>query len=33
VVKYEENKNRMVDASLDGILHAKLYHRMHSLKV
>jgi hypothetical protein len=35
VVKYEKNKNRMslTDASLEGILHAKQYHRMHSLKV
>jgi hypothetical protein len=31
----EKNKNRMslTDASLEGILHAKLYRRMHSLKV
>jgi hypothetical protein len=35
VVKYEKNKNRMslTDASLEGILHAKQYRRMHSLKV
>jgi hypothetical protein len=35
VVKYEKNKNRMslTDASLEGILHAKHYRRMHSLKV
>jgi hypothetical protein len=35
VVKYEKNKNRMslTDASLKGILHAKQYRRMHSLKV
>jgi len=35
VVKYEKNKNRMslTDASLEGILHAKQYHHMHSLKV
>jgi hypothetical protein len=35
VVKYEKNKNRMslTDASLYGILHAKQYRRMHSLKV
>lgn len=34
VVKYEKNKNRMSlsDASLEGILHAKQYHRMHNLK-
>jgi hypothetical protein len=34
VVKYEKNKNRMslTDASLEGILHAKQYRRMHSLK-
>ncbi len=35
VMKYEKNKNRMnlIDASLEGILHAKQYHCMHSLKV
>jgi hypothetical protein len=35
MVKYEKNKNRMslTDASLEGILHAKQYRRMHSLKV
>jgi hypothetical protein len=35
VGKYEKNKNRMslTDASLEGILHAKQYRRMHSLKV
>jgi hypothetical protein len=35
VVKYEKNKNRMslTDASLEGILHANQYRRMHSLKV
>ncbi len=35
VVKYEKNKNHMslTDASLEGILHAKQYRRMHSLKV
>jgi hypothetical protein len=35
VVKYEKNKNRMslTDASLEGILHAKQYRHMHSLKV
>jgi hypothetical protein len=35
VVKYEKNKNRMslTDASLKGILHAKQYRCMHSLKV
>ncbi len=35
MVKYEKNKNRMslTDASLEGILHAKQYCRMHSLKV
>jgi hypothetical protein len=35
VVKYEENMNRMslTDASLEGILHAKQYRRMHSAKV
>jgi hypothetical protein len=35
VVKYEKNKNRMslTDASLEGILHAKRYSRMHSQKV
>jgi hypothetical protein len=35
VVKYEKNKNRrsVTDASLEGILHAKQYRRMHSLKV
>jgi hypothetical protein len=34
-VKYEKNKNRMslTAASLEGILHAKQYRRMHSLKV
>jgi hypothetical protein len=35
VVKYEKYKNRLslTDASLEGILHAKQYRRMHSLKV
>jgi hypothetical protein len=35
MVKYEKDKNRMglTDASLEGILHAKKYRRMHSLKV
>ncbi|KAH9576038.1 hypothetical protein CY35_01G142300 [Sphagnum magellanicum] len=35
VVKYEKNKNRMslTHASLKGILHAKQYRCMHSLKV
>ena len=35
VVKYEKNKNRMSlsDASLEGILHAKQYRRMCSLRV
>jgi hypothetical protein len=33
-VKYEKNKNRMclTDANLEGILHAKQYRRMYSLK-
>jgi hypothetical protein len=35
VMKYEKNKNRMslTDASLEEILHAEQYRRMHSLKV
>jgi hypothetical protein len=35
VVKYEKNKNRMslTDTSLEGILHAMQYRRMHILKV
>jgi hypothetical protein len=35
VVKYERHKNRMslTDASLEGILHARQYCRMHRLKV
>ncbi|CAK9879059.1 unnamed protein product [Sphagnum jensenii] len=35
VVKYEKNKNRMTltNASLEGILRAKQYRRMHNLKV
>jgi hypothetical protein len=35
VVKYEKNTNRLslTNASLKGILHAKQYRSMHSLKV